>query len=96
MTGHSESIHVELVREDITLEEVKEVLSKAPGVVLQDDVSMQLYPQAATSVGSNDVFVGSLRKNISGVKGFSMWIVSDNLLKGAAYNSVQIAKCLIK
>lgn len=96
VTGHSESVYVELGRENITTEEVKEVLSKASGIVLLDDISNQVYPQAATAVGLNDVFIGRIRKNISGVKGFSMWIVSDNLLKGAAYNSVQIAKCLIE
>lgn len=95
ITGHSESVYVEFDRDDISIEEVKEVLKGAAGVVLQDDLNKQLYPLATTSVGLNDVFVGRVRKNLGGTDGFSMWIVSDNLLKGAAWNSVQIAECLM-
>jgi len=95
-TGHSESVYFELDRDDITVEDIKEMLSNAPGIILQDDINNQVYPMPADSVGSNDVFVGRIRKDIDTPNGFHMWVVSDNLLKGAAWNSVQIAESLVK
>ena len=95
-TGHSESVYFELDRDDITVEDIKEMLSNSPGVILQDDINNQVYPMPADSVGSNDVFVGRIRKDIDTPNGFHMWVVSDNLLKGAAWNSVQIAESLVK
>ncbi|HJV31065.1 MAG TPA: Asd/ArgC dimerization domain-containing protein, partial [Bacillales bacterium] len=71
-------------------------LKDAPGVVLQDDPENQLYPMPAGCVGLNDVFVGRIRKDLDQDNGFHMWVVSDNLLKGAAWNSVQIAESLIR
>lgn len=89
--GHSESVYVEF-KQDFDLEEVKSLLANAPGVVLQDDPETQLYPLATTSAGKIDTFVGRIRRDLSHPRGLHMWIVSDNLLKGAAWNAVQIAE----
>ncbi|WP_338469801.1 aspartate-semialdehyde dehydrogenase [Niallia sp. XMNu-256] len=94
--GHSESLYIEVDKEGVTVEEVKELLKSAPGVILQDDPANQVYPMPADCVGSTDVFVGRIRKDLDNPKGFHLWVVSDNLLKGAAWNSVQIAESLIK
>ena len=74
----------------------KNLLNDFEGVTLQDDPSQQIYPMPADCVGKNDVFVGRIRKDLDRANGFHMWVVSDNLLKGAAWNSVQIAESLIK
>ncbi|WP_110112782.1 aspartate-semialdehyde dehydrogenase [Bacillus sp. CGMCC 1.16541] len=96
VTGHSESVYIEVEKSGVTVQEVKQLLSEAPGIVLQDDPENQVYPMPADCVGKRDVFVGRIRKDLDNDKGFHMWIVSDNLLKGAAWNSVQIAESLIK
>ncbi|AVM23871.1 aspartate-semialdehyde dehydrogenase [Bacillus pumilus] len=93
-TGHSESVYVELESNDATVDDIKSILKDAPGITLQDDPSQQVYPMPADAVGKNDVFVGRIRKDLDRPNGFHMWIVSDNLLKGAAWNSVQIAESL--
>lgn len=95
-TGHSESLYFETEKDNIQASDIKALLENAPGVVLQDDPSQQIYPMPANCVGSNDVYVGRIRKDLDEEKGFHMWVVSDNLLKGAAWNSVQIAESLIK
>lgn len=95
ISGHSESVYIE-VDKDVTVEELKSILSESPGIVLQDDPEQQLYPMPYYSIGSNDVFVGRIRKDLDNPRGFHLWIVSDNLLKGAAWNSVQIAERLIE
>ncbi|WP_318504466.1 aspartate-semialdehyde dehydrogenase [Bacillus sp. T3] len=95
-TGHSESVYFEVDQPGIQASEIKALLENAPGVVLQDDPSQQVYPMPADCVGKNDVFVGRIRNDLNEEKGFHMWVVSDNLLKGAAWNSVQIAESLIK
>jgi aspartate-semialdehyde dehydrogenase len=94
--GHSESLYMEIDQEGVSAEDIKELLKDAPGVVLQDDPANQVYPMPADSVGKNDVFVGRIRKDLDNSKGFHLWVVSDNLLKGAAWNSVQIAESLVK
>lgn len=66
------------------------------GVVLQDDVHHQIYPTPLSAEGKTDVFVGRIRKDLDVSNGFHLWVVSDNLLKGAAWNSVQIAQSYIK
>ena len=96
VTGHSESLYIEVEQPGVTAEDIKNLLKDAPGVVLQDAPEEQLYPMPAQSVGKNDVFVGRIRKDLDNDRGFHMWVVSDNLLKGAAWNSVQIAESLIK
>jgi aspartate-semialdehyde dehydrogenase len=95
-TGHSESLFIEVEKAGVTAEEVQKLLAEADGVVLQDNIKEQVYPMPAHSVGKNDVFVGRIRKDLTDDKGFHMWVVSDNLLKGAAWNSVQIAESLVK
>ncbi|MEC1645812.1 aspartate-semialdehyde dehydrogenase [Bacillus halotolerans] len=95
-TGHSESVYIEVDRDGATVEDIKNLLKEAPGITLQDDPSQQLYPMPADAVGKNDVFVGRIRKDLDRANGFHLWVVSDNLLKGAAWNSVQIAESLKK
>lgn len=93
ISGHSESVYIE-TKEPTTVAEIQAWLKEAPGIVLQDDVNEQLYPQAATAVGKKETFVGRIRQDVDVPNGFHLWIVSDNLLKGAAWNSVQIAETL--
>ncbi|MBU7592170.1 aspartate-semialdehyde dehydrogenase [Metabacillus halosaccharovorans] len=95
-TGHSESVYIEVNAEGVSAQQVKELLKESDGITLQDDPSQQIYPMPANCVGKNDVFVGRIRKDLDRDNGFHMWIVSDNLLKGAAWNSVQIAESLVK
>ena len=92
-TGHSEAVNVETAKK-LTAAEAKEVLSKAPGVVVQDDLDNQVYPLARHAAGKEETFVGRIREDISHPSALDMWIVSDNLLKGAALNAVQIAEAL--
>jgi aspartate-semialdehyde dehydrogenase len=93
--GHSEAVYVEL-KQDYDLVEVKSLLEQAPGVVLVDQPEEQRYPLATDAAGKLDVFVGRVRRDLHHPRGLHMWIVSDNLLKGAAWNTVQIAEELIK
>ncbi len=95
-TGHSESVYVELGENVSSLEEVKDLMASSEGITLQDDPQNQIYPMPAHCVGKNDVFVGRIRRDLDRNNAFHLWIVSDNLLKGAAWNSVQIAESLIK
>ncbi|WP_449540061.1 aspartate-semialdehyde dehydrogenase [Ferdinandcohnia sp. Marseille-Q9671] len=95
-TGHSESVYFETSQNGVSAQEVKDLLASAPGVVLEDNPAEQLYPMPIHAVGKNDVFVGRIRKDLDQDNGFHMWVVSDNLLKGAAWNSVQIAGSLLK
>jgi aspartate-semialdehyde dehydrogenase len=94
MGGHSESVNVEFENE-FDLEEVKKLLCAAPGVVLIDDPATQKYPMPMDAHEKDEVFVGRLRRDETQPKTLNMWIVSDNLRKGAATNSVQIAEYLI-
>ncbi|MGM0880822.1 MAG: aspartate-semialdehyde dehydrogenase [Bacillota bacterium] len=93
--GHSESLYVEL-KNNYDLEDVKQLLADAPGVTLVDDPANQQYPLATDAAGKPDVFVGRLRRDLGSERGLNMWIVSDNLLKGAAWNAVQIAEHIAK
>lgn len=93
--GHSESVYVEL-KNDYDLEEVKQLLANAPGITIVDDPANQQYPLATEAAGKPDVFVGRLRRDLGSERGLNMWIVSDNLLKGAAWNAVQIAEQIAK
>ncbi len=94
--GHSESVYIEVDKEKVSASDIQKLLVNAPGVILEDNPSEQLYPMPYNCVGKNEVFVGRIRKDLTEDKGFHMWVVSDNLLKGAAWNSVQIAESLIK
>lgn len=93
LSAHSESVYIE-TKEVAPIEEVKAAIAAFPGAVLEDDVAHQIYPQAVNAVGSRDTFVGRIRKDLDKENGIHMWVVSDNLLKGAAWNSVQIAETL--
>jgi aspartate-semialdehyde dehydrogenase len=95
VSGHSESVYIETDKA-LEVEEVKNLLREAEGVVLQDNPSEQLYPMPIYAVGKYDTFVGRIRKDLDKENGLHLWVVSDNLLKGAAWNSVQIAERLIK
>lgn len=93
--GHSEVVTIE-TELPITAEEAKEILMKAPGVIVEDDPINNVYPVPIEVAGKDDVFVGRIRKDAGFENGLSMWIVGDNLRKGAATNAVQIAELLIK
>jgi aspartate-semialdehyde dehydrogenase len=92
--GHSESVNVEFENEYV-LEEVKTLLATAPGVILQQDDANQLYPMPLWAHEKDEVFVGRLRRDETQEKTLNMWIVSDNLRKGAATNAIQIAEYMI-
>lgn len=94
-TSHAESVYVELDGTP-SVDEVRTLLADADGVTLQDQPEEQIYPTPLASAGLPDVFVGRIRKDLDRDNGYHMWIVSDNLLKGAAWNSVQIAESIIK
>ncbi|MGN6539738.1 MAG: aspartate-semialdehyde dehydrogenase [Ginsengibacter sp.] len=93
--GHSESVNIEF-ENDFDLQEVKDILSNAPGVVLQDDVENFIYPMPLSAHEKDETFVGRLRRDESQPNTLNCWIVSDNLRKGAATNAVQIAEWLLK
>jgi aspartate-semialdehyde dehydrogenase len=93
-TGHSEAVHVELSRV-MEAEDARDLLREAPGVVVQDDPSISLYPQPWTAAGRDEVFVGRIRQDSSNPKGLAFWVVTDNLRKGAATNALQIAEELV-
>src|SRR5205809_3018121 len=95
MGGHSESVNVEF-ENDFDLDEVRSLLNDAPGVVLVDDLSNQIYPMPLWAHEKDEVFVGRLRRDETQPKTLNLWIVSDNLRKGAATNAVQIAEYLIQ
>ena len=93
--SHSEAIHVEF-ENPMSPEEAREILAKAPGVQVLDDPEKSSYPVPWNVAGTNDVFVGRIRKDQSHPKGLVMWVVADNLRKGAALNSLQIAEEVLK
>ena len=93
--GHSESINIEFVK-PATVEQVKEVLGSAEGVVIQDDGKNNLYPMAITAENNDPVFVGRIRQDFTVESGVNLWCVADNIRKGAALNAVQIAQKAIE
>jgi aspartate-semialdehyde dehydrogenase len=93
--GHSEAVHVEFTN-PITPAEASEILVQAPGVKVLDDPGVSLYPQPWSAAGSDDVYVGRIRRDASCPNGLVLWVVSDNIRKGAALNAVQIAEEMIK
>ena len=95
VSGHSDSVYIE-VEKDASIQEIFEVLRNAPGVVLQDDIATQTYPMPIYAEGEDATFVGRIRQDLDNSKGFHLWIVSDNLLKGAALNSIQIAEAMLE
>ena len=95
MGGHSESVNVEF-ENDFTVDDVKNILSAAPGVIVQDDLVNQIYPMPLWAHDKDEVFVGRLRRDETQPNTLNMWIVSDNLRKGAATNAIQIAEYLLE
>jgi len=94
--GHSEAVHLE-TREKLTAEAARELLANAPSVTVVDEREEGGYPTAVTDSAGNDaVFVGRIREDISHPRGINLWIVADNVRKGAALNSIQIAEFLVK
>lgn len=94
MGGHSEAVNIEFEK-DFDLSEVRRLLSETPGITLKDDPTTNIYPMPKYARGKNDVFVGRIRRDESQPNSLNMWIVADNLRKGAATNAVQIAKHLV-
>lgn len=94
--GHSESVYVEVDQEGVTVDDFRAALDKAEGIVLQDDPANQIYPHPLAAANLKETFVGRIRKDPDDPKGFHLWIVSDNLVKGAALNSIQIAEKMIE
>ncbi len=94
MGGHSESVNVEFEHE-FDLDEVKELVANAEGVILQDDVKNNVYPMPLNAHKKDEVFVGRIRRDESQPKTLNMWVVADNLRKGAATNAVQIAEYMV-
>lgn len=93
--GHSESVNVEF-ENDFDLQDVRKLLSQTPGVVVQDNTDTNTYPMPIYANGKDDVFVGRIRRDETQPKTLNMWIVADNLRKGAATNAIQIAEYLVK
>lgn len=93
--GHSEAVNVE-TKHPFGIEEVREMLQATPGIIVQDDPKHNLYPMAINAYDRDEVFVGRLRRDYSVANGMNLWIVSDNIRKGAATNAVQIAQYIIK
>ena len=93
--GHSESVNIEFTH-PFTLEEVRQVLQQSKGICLQDDLQQNIYPMPVWAHEKDEVFVGRIRRDETVHNGLNVWIVSDNLRKGAATNAVQIAECLLR
>lgn len=94
IVSHSEAIHLEFTK-PISPDEAKDILAQAPGVRIQDDSTISLYPQSWSAAGTDEVFVGRIRKDASHPNGLVIWVVADNLRKGAALNAVQIAEEMV-
>ena len=92
--GHSESLNVETSK-PFEISNIRKMIANTPGVVLQDNPEMNVYPMPKYTEGKNEVFVGRIRRDFSVENGLNMWVVADNLRKGAATNAVQIAEYLL-
>jgi aspartate-semialdehyde dehydrogenase len=93
--GHSESVNIE-TEQKLSANEARAILSEAPGVLLFDDPAHKVYPMPLDVAGKDEVYVGRVREDESIANGLNLWVVADNLRKGAALNAVQIAECLVK
>jgi aspartate-semialdehyde dehydrogenase len=93
--GHSEAVNIEF-QHDFELEEIKTILENTPGITLQDDIANYIYPMPKYAQNKDDVFVGRIRRDESQSNALNLWIVADNLRKGAATNAVQIANLLVQ
>ena len=92
--GHSEAVNVETER-PFEIDDVRKLLQALPGVIVQDDPAKNIYPMPLYAFDRDEVFVGRLRRDFSIENGLNLWVVSDNIRKGAATNAVQIAKYVI-
>jgi len=93
--GHSEAVNIEFEK-DYALDDIRHLLSNSPGIIVQDDPSKNIYPMPCNAEGRDEVFVGRIRRDESREKCLNMWVVSDNLRKGAATNAIQIAEYLVE
>jgi aspartate-semialdehyde dehydrogenase len=93
--SHSEAVHVEF-SQPMLVDDARRILAQAPGVRLLDDTTISLYPQPWATAGTDDVYVGRIRRDASHPNGLVMWVVADNIRKGAALNAVQIAEEMVK
>lgn len=93
--SHSEAVHIELTY-PMSPEEARQILSQAPGVKLQDDTAISLYPMPWAAAGTDDTYVGRIRRDASHPNGLVMWVVADNVRKGAALNAIQIAEVMLE
>ena len=93
--GHSESVNIEFENE-FDISEIRNILENTSGVIVQDDIANNIYPMPINSHNKNEVFVGRIRKDISNPKAINLWIVADNIRKGAATNTIQIAEYLLE
>ena len=93
--GHSESVNIETEKK-LTAADVKAILREAPGVIVADDPENNVYPMAIEATGKDATYVGRIREDDSVTNGLNLWVVADNLRKGAALNAVQIAEILIR
>lgn len=94
-TSHAESVYVEVDKAGVSVDELKETLANGKGLVLEDNIETQTYPTPLEAEGKKEVFVGRVRKDLDTANGYHLWVVSDNLVKGAAWNTVQIATSLV-
>ncbi len=92
--GHSEAVNIEF-ENDFELTDIRKLISAIPGVIIQDDPSQQIYPMPIDAHGKDEIFVGRIRRDESQKNTVNMWIVADNLRKGAATNAIQIAEYLL-
>jgi aspartate-semialdehyde dehydrogenase len=93
--GHSETVNIEF-KNEFDVSEIRKLLSESPGVTVQDNLDTNTYPMPIYAEGKDDVFVGRIRRDLSQPKTLNMWVVSDNLRKGAATNTIQIAEYLLE
>lgn len=94
LNSHSESINVELLK-DFDIKEVFELFKNSKGIILEDDIANLIYPMPLNSSGKDEVYVGRIRRDFSLDSGLNLWVVADNIRKGAALNAIQIAECII-
>ena len=94
--GHGETVYFVLKDKSVTAAAIQQEIKKTPGLVLQDDPQNQIYPQPLLAAGKKETFVGRIRPDQENPGAFNMWVVADNLLRGAASNTVEIAECLVR
>lgn len=91
--GHSESIYLELEKE-VDIDEIRKVLEESPGIIVEDNLEMNEYPTPLETAGTDSTYIGRIRKDLYNPKGISLWVVADNLRKGAATNAIQIIEAI--